>query len=220
MSNDCHVVLLPGLWMPAWVMLPMQRRLARSGFSTLRFGYASARADLTQNAACLARFIEEHRLTRVHLVGHSLGGVLALHATACFALRAVHRVVMLGSPYRDSYTARELARSDWGRRMLGKTVPDWLAAARRAIPDGVEVGVVAGTVAFGMGTFVVRSLPHPNDGVIRVEETAVAGMKANVQVGVSHSQLLVSRDVGRLVCRFLHHGDFEDRAVQPAESIG
>jgi len=37
----------------------MQRRLARSGFSTLRFGYASARAYLTQNAACLARFIEE-----------------------------------------------------------------------------------------------------------------------------------------------------------------
>ena len=200
-------------------MMPMQRRLAGCGFSTLRFGYASARADLAQNAERLAHFLEEQRFARVHLVGHSLGGVLALHATTCFALRAVHRVVMLGSPYQDSYTARELARHDWGRRVLGRTVPEWLACARGAIPDGVEVGVIAGTVALGMGALVVRSLPPPNDGVIRVEETAVGGMKASVQVGVSHSQMLVSRAVGRLVCRFLRHGEFASRATHSAESM-
>lgn len=212
-------MLLPGLWMPAWIMIPLQVRLERCGFSGLRFGYASARESLTANAERLARVIEAEGFERVHLVGHSLGGVLALHATTCFALRAVHRIVMLGSPYRDSYTARELARRDWGRRALGRTVPEWLAAGRSAVPDGVEVGVIAGTVAFGLGTLVARELPRPNDGVISVSETQVGGMKASVQLGVSHSQLLVSQRVARLVCRFLREGCFEKAAVPVAQAV-
>ena len=208
---DCRVVLLPGLWMPAWVMLPLQRRLERDGFNILRFGYASARADLTANAERLARFIEAGRFARVHLVGHSLGGIVALHATASHAMAAVHRVVMLGSPYRDSYAARELACSDIGRRMLGHTVPEWLRAPRLAIPEKIEVGVIAGTLAFGLGTLVARGLPRPHDGVVSVAETAVGGMKASRQVAVSHSQMLLSRNVAQLVSRFLLEGNFESR---------
>lgn len=217
-TRDCTVVLLPGLWMPAWVMIPLERRLARSGFATLRFDYASARADLTENARRLARFVEASGSGRIHLVGHSLGGVLALHATACFALERVHRVVMLGSPYRDSHAARQLARSGWGRRIIGRTVPDWLVAARHAVPHPVEVGVIAGTVAFGLGALIVRGLPRPHDGVVSVEETVVSGMRAAAQVGVGHSQMLVSRRVGELVCRFLLHGSFQTQDARAAEA--
>lgn len=212
-----HVVLLPGLWMPAWVMLPLRYRLARCGFACTCFGYASARAGLDANAARLARSIETCGSDRVHLVGHSLGGALALHATASHALRRVHRVVMMGSPYRDSYAARVLARSDIGRRMLGQTVPEWLSCPRLAIPPGVEVGVIAGTVAFGLGAIVARDMPRPHDGVIRVAETAVDGMKESIEVAVSHSHLLLSKAVGRLVCSFLRHGQFavEAPAAEP-----
>jgi pimeloyl-ACP methyl ester carboxylesterase len=208
-NSDCHVILMPGLWMPAWVMIPLQRRIVREGFSTVRFGYASARADLTVNAERLARFIEAGRFARIHLVGHSLGGIVALHATASHALRAVHRVVMLGSPYRDSCAARDLARSNIGRHMLGRSVAEWLCAPRLAIPERVEVGVIAGTVAFGLGTLVARGLLRPHDGVVSVAETVVGGMKASTQVAVSHSQMLLSQNVARLVCRFLLQGRFE-----------
>jgi pimeloyl-ACP methyl ester carboxylesterase len=205
--------------MPAWIMIPLQLRLARSGFSVLRFGYPSVRASLGENAERLARFVESGRFERIHFVGHSLGGVLALHATSRFALRAVHRIVMLGSPYRDSYAARGLARSAWGRRALGRTVPEWLASERNAIPDGVEVGVIAGTVACGLGAVVARGLPRPHDGVISVAETPVQGMKASVEIAVSHSAMVVSGNVARLVCRFLRHGDFQSAATPVLESI-
>jgi len=219
-DTDCLVVLLPGLWMPAWIMIPLQRRLARDGFSTARFGYASMRADLTANAERLARFVEAAGCERIHLVGHSLGGIVALHATAVHALRAVHRVVMLGSPYCDSHAARELARSDIGRRMLGRTVPEWLDATRPTIPASVEVGVIAGTVEFGLGRLVVRGLPRPHDGVVSVAETMVGGMKASTQVPVSHSQMVVSQTVARLVSCFLLQGDFESRAdTRAVESV-
>ena len=102
--------------------------------------------------------------------------------------------------------------------MLGRTVPDWLETAHLGIPSGVEVGVVAGTAAFGLGRIVVPNLPRPHGGVIRVEETAVEGMKDCALVPVSHSHMLLSGLVGRLVCRFLLDGCFESRAVLPEEA--
>ncbi len=216
-ATDLTVVLLPGLWMPAWVMIPLELQLARCGFRALRFGYASARAGLQQNAQHLARFLDQNGSARMHLVGHSLGGVLALHATASLGLRTVHRIIMMGSPYRDSHAARRLARRRAGRWMLGRTMPEWLAQAKLPVPAQTEVGVIVGTVAFGLGTLVAPDLPRPHDGVVSVEETAVAGMKAAVRVPVGHAHMLVSAQVARLVCGFLRSGSFESNAERDRE---
>jgi len=217
---DVTVLLLPGLWMPAWVMIPLQQRIARCGFRTLRVGYASVRAGLQQNAQHLARCIEQSGSARVHLVGHSLGGVLALHATASSALHSVQRIVMIGSPYRDSHAARRLARYRIGRWMLGQSVPQWLACAKLPVPEQVEVGVIVGTEVFGLGALIAPDLPRPHDGVVSVEETTVAGMKAAVHVPVSHSSMLVSAQVGRLACRFLRSGNFESDLERRPERSG
>jgi pimeloyl-ACP methyl ester carboxylesterase len=203
------VVLLPGLWMPAWVMLYLQRQLERAGFRCVRFGYRSARSPLAQNAARLAAFVQRLGEARVHLVGHSLGGVLALHATSAYGLRNVQRIVLIGSPWRDSYVARKLLRYAIGRWMLGKTVPDWLHCEKAAVPPGAEVGVLAGTLEAGLGMVVAPELRGPHDGVIRADETPVAGMASYAEARVSHAGMLVSRTVGQLVGRFLAQGRFE-----------
>lgn len=207
------VVLIPGLWMPAWVMLPLARRLAVCGFRCARFGYASMRASLDENARRLGEFIAGLGTSQVHLVGHSLGGVLALYATAVLQLHHVRRIVLIGSPYAGSHAARRLARWSIGRRLLGCTVPDWLGCAKPPVPQGVEVGVVAGTVGIGLGALVVPDLPRPHDGVVSLVETAVPGAAADVCVGVNHSAMLVSAQVARCVCLFLRHGRFQDSAL-------
>ena len=56
-TDDTIVVLIPGLWMPAWVMCFLQRKLERVGFRCTRFGYASGRAGLEENSARLAAFV-------------------------------------------------------------------------------------------------------------------------------------------------------------------
>jgi pimeloyl-ACP methyl ester carboxylesterase len=215
-TNDTIVVLLPGLWMPAWVMALLQRKLERAGFGCKRFGYRSARAGLEENSARLAAFVRAMGPGRVHLVGHSLGGVLALHATATHGLRAVHRIVMLGSPWRDSYAARKLGRFALGRWMIGRTVPQWLACSKPSPPSGVEVGVIAGTMSAGLGMVIAPGMPKPHDGVIRVEETALTGMSAHTEAHVSHAGMLWSQRVGRLVTHFLMHGRFELAADSPS----
>jgi hypothetical protein len=70
------------------------------------------------------------------------------------------------------------------------------------------LGVVAGTVPLGLGRALGR-LPGPNDGVVRVEETAVEGMTAQVLVALGHSLLIVSGAVGRQVECFMREGRFE-----------
>jgi pimeloyl-ACP methyl ester carboxylesterase len=211
MVNDSHetiVVLLPGLWMPAWVMVVLQRRLARAGFRCVRFGYASHRATLEDNSRRLAAFVQNLRCARVHIVGHSLGGVLALHATATNDLAAVRRIVLIGSPYRDSFVARKMSRCALGRWMLGKTIPGWLDSEKPQPPPGVEVGAIAGTLAAGLGMLVAPGMPRPHDGVICAEETPVQGMAAHTQLHVSHAGMLVSGRVGQLIAHFLTQGSF------------
>jgi hypothetical protein len=78
------------------------------------------------------------------------------------------------------------------------------AAWRRDAP----LGVVAGTLPLGLGRALGR-LPGPNDGVVRVEETAVDGMTARALVPLGHSLLIVSGRVGQLAERFMRAGRFE-----------
>ena len=203
------VVLVPGLWMPAWVMLPLAWRLRRRGHRCVGFGYPSARAALDENASRLARFIARLDAEQVHLVGHSLGGVLALHTAVRHRPAQVRRIVMAGSPYDDSYTARRLGRREWGRRILGHTVRQWLDCERPSAPPGLEVGVIAGTLACGLGLVVAPDSERPHDGVIRSSETRVPGMAAYVEVRASHASMLLSPTVARLIDCFLVCGQFD-----------
>ena len=206
--QDTTVVLLSGLWTPAWVMRYYERHLRQAGFRCARFRYASARASLEDNSRRLAAFVRNLDAPRVHLVGHSLGGIVAFHAAATHALTQVRRIVMVGSPYGECYAARALARWRIGRWMLGKTVPQWLQCAKPPVPPGVEVGVVAGTRPVGLGRLVAPDLPLPHDGVVRVEETRVPGMTAYVEVPVNHIGMVWSRQVAQLLTDFLLHGRF------------
>ena len=160
------VLLVPGLWMPAQVMQPLARRLRKRGFQTLLFGYASIRATLSVNAQRLAHYVESVAAPRLHLVGHSLGGLVVLNALELLAPGRVERVILLGSPFRDSFAGRALARMPLVHSLLGLSMAQWLAGDRRA-PRGVhDIGVIAGNRRMGVGRMVVRNMPQPNDGEI------------------------------------------------------
>jgi pimeloyl-ACP methyl ester carboxylesterase len=213
-TDKTVVVLLSGLWTPARATLLLQRHIERAGLRCVRFGYASARAGLDENAQRLASFVQTLAATSVYIVGHSLGGVIALHAAAAHVLPNVRRIVMLGSPYGDSYAARSLARWRFGRWMLGKTVPAWLACTKPRAPEGIEVGVVTGTLGVGIGMLVAPGMPRPHDGVVCAAETRVPGMSAQVELPVSHIGMAFSGRVGRAIVSFLLHGRFD-----PAQEV-
>lgn len=207
MSAGDAVILVHGLWTNRAVMLYLSSCLARRGFRTRSVGYLSAMRDFEHNAARIAREIAAVDARRVHVVGHSMGGVVALRAISDRPDPRVHRVVLLGAPIAGCEGGRQLARSGWGARFLGTTKSLWLAMPRLEIPAGVEAGSIAGTRRFGLGRLVLR-LPFPNDGVVTVEETRHPRLADHIVLPVAHSLMLVSPAVARQVAAFLETGRF------------
>jgi len=68
--------------------------------------------------------------------------------------------------------------------------------------------VIAGSRPWGLGRLMMR-LPGTNDGVVRLEETEVVGMRDRIVLPVSHSGMLVSARVAREIAAFLERGAFD-----------
>lgn len=202
-APDAPVVLVHGLWMPALVMWPLQRRLERAGFAVSRFGYASLRGRLDANARALARHAAA--LGRVRLVGHSLGGLVVLAALPLLRGHA-DRAVLMGSPTAACHCADFAQRRRALRGLVGRSLADWFAAPV-AVPASIDVGVIAGSAPWGVGR-LIPGLPHPNDGVVAVAETRLPGARDTLRLPVSHSQMLLSARCAREAAHFLRHGRF------------
>lgn len=205
MTRD--VVLAPGLWMPGAAMALLAARLGRAGYTPRVFAYRG-RSLLEANVARCARFVREALGGRpAHFIGHSLGGVLVLEMLNAHPDLPVASAVLLGAPARGCLAGRRLGTAQVGRWMMGACGELW--QEREAVWKRKEpLGIVAGTLPLGLGR-ALGHLPGPNDGVVRVEETAVEGMAARALVPVGHSLLLVSGAVGRLVECFMGTGRFE-----------
>jgi pimeloyl-ACP methyl ester carboxylesterase len=206
------VVFVHGLWMTGHEAFWLRRRVARAlGAQDRRFSYPSVSATVADNAAALGRFVAGTAADTVHLVGHSLGGVVILKLFEDGAVAPPPgRIVLLGSPVRGSGAARSFAGWAVGRRMLGRGLTAEVFEPRpRRWTGGRELGVIAGDRARGFGRLVGR-LPPPNDGVVMVDETRLTGASAHRVVHSSHSGMLFSRDVARHTAAFLRDGHFAD----------
>src|SRR5690606_30768507 len=112
--------LLHGLWMRGFTLWPLARRLQAAGFEVATFDYASVAFGAARAVQRLRRRIAASSADRpVHLVGHSLGGLVALQAVREDGGLPAGRIVCLGSPLLGSASARDLAFLPGGRSLLG-----------------------------------------------------------------------------------------------------
>lgn len=194
-------------------MYLIKRRLEREyGMRTLLFSYPSVRGSLDDNAKALAAFIEENERHHAHIIGHSLGGVLALRMYANNPDFLPGRVVCLGSPLTGSRAANYMNEFVWAEELIGRSVPDALLnqtandwAAH--VSEHREIGSIAGTVPLGLGRLVAK-FNEANDGTISVSETRLGGVKDHLIMPVSHKGMLVSADVADQAAAFIKRGEF------------
>jgi pimeloyl-ACP methyl ester carboxylesterase len=199
-----EAVLVSGLWVPSAAMAFLASRLRRCGLAPRIFAYYG-RLPLEANIGRLARFVAEGG-EAPHFVGHSLGGVLVFDMLSERRDIAAGRVVLLGAPVRGSLAGRRLGRVALGRWLMGGSAERW-EERDAAWPRAEPLGVIAGMLPFGLGRLLGR-LPGEHDGVVRVEETTVAGMAERALVRQGHSMLAFSPEVVRRVQRFLLEGRF------------
>jgi pimeloyl-ACP methyl ester carboxylesterase len=219
MGTVTVIVYVHGLWLSGVEAVLLRRRLARAlDAETRAFAYPSVRADVTQNARALRRYLEQIRADTLHLVAHSMGGSVVLRAfeTAAAAPDGGRlppgRVVFAGTPVRGSRSAERFARWPNGRAMLGYTAADVLLGRREPRWPAAErdLGIIAGNFGAGLGR-LLGPMRAPNDGTVLVEETELAGATDRLCLPVSHSGMMFSAAVARQVTAFLRDGRFERR---------
>ncbi len=201
------MVLVHGLWLHGVAMYWMAKRIERCGYVVHCFSYPSVRRSMAHNAGRLTAFCQSLGVRPLHLVGHSLGGLLIAHMLNEPHRLDVSRVVLLGSPFVDSFAARRLCRMRVGRAAVGESVAEWMRSARPALAR-YDIGVLAGSRGMGLGVMVAPGLPLPHDGTISVAETRVSDARDQIVLNVSHSEMLLSKQVVKQVCAFLGGGKF------------
>jgi len=203
-----EVILVHGLWVPALVMTPLAARLHGAGFRCHLFGYSGRERPLAEHAERLTRFAQD--IGQAHFVGHSFGGLVVLEALEAHRAAKAANVVLMAAPARGNFGGRRLAQHGWGRWFLGASATQWREgrSARWNRPE--PLGVLAGSMPIGLGR-LFGALPGANDGVVRVEETTVEGMRERVVLPVGHSVMLASARVAAQVVSFLNDARFLPR---------
>lgn len=191
-----------------WLSL-LERRLRHQGFHTLNWGYPSLFQSLREHAARLREDL--FRLDNgdddgpggsvgaLHLVTHSMGGIVARAALEAGAPRRLRRIVMLGTPNAGSEVARRLAP------FLGRLSPpirelsngqDGLVHAI-GMPEGLEIGVLSARYDVLVSQVSARpQVPHHH-----------------VSINCSHSGLVLRKDAARHVVGFLRTGRFSQDSL-------
>ena len=205
------VVYVHGLWLTGNEAGILLRRLARElNAKTRAFSYPSVRSNISDSAQALGSFLAQQRAETLHLVGHSLGGlvILKLFESGQGAQLPPGRIVFLGSPLNGSRAAQNLARLPFGKKILGRGVHEELLTQRQRRWMGQrELGVIAGSVGIGLGR-LVGVHGAPSDGTVFVEETRLPGISEHLVLRVSHTALPFSSMVARQTATFLNDGNF------------
>ncbi|MCW8943308.1 MAG: alpha/beta hydrolase [Sedimenticola sp.] len=213
-GSDCNrVLLLHGIWMTGFEMGRLKSSLSDQGFTVDVFRYPSITGTPVENAQMLDRYIRQKKFPCLHLVAHSLGGLVLLNLFDRFPGQPPGRVVLLGSPVQGSKVARRLVAQSWTRMLIGQ-------AGERGLVDGAPpwrgeraLGVIAGTSGLGVGR-LLGGLSGESDGTVLVSETRIDHATETRFHPAGHMGLLFSSRVATDVAEFLRKGCFPDQVTR------
>lgn len=212
-ARRASIVFVHGAVVEGWEMVPLRQRLSQLGYRVRQFYYRSMLEGLDKNADELKQFLAETEGDTLHVVGHSMGGVLIRQVFEQSPDPRPGRLVAIGSPLTDCWIGRRIEQfhPNLGPHLIGKTVHDHISRPSDPIWRGKrDFGVIAGTYRFGIGA-IFRSHPDPTDGVVLLEETQLQGLTDHVTFNLNHFGMLLSTRCTAQIACFLATGKFFSR---------
>ena len=201
-----NILLVHGLWNRGWAMTAIARRLRAHGHDVRVFSYPTRGDSVEGHANELHTFIKGVKVEKLHMVGHSMGGLVILNMLSRFDDVPPGRVVLMGTPVKGAGVVRRLERLPGQKLLFGKARENLLQGFEN-IPDSHETGMIRGTRALGLGRIAGRR-GEPNDGSVTISETQADGLKDSIDLPVAHSEMLLSADVLEQIEQFILHGSF------------
>ena len=196
-AGDEVVVLVHGLWRSHRALWPLRDPLLEAGYRVIDHRYKSTRAGIVENASGLRNHLEEiasePAVKQIHVVGHSLGAILARVATDHPVPPKTGRVVQISPPNQGSPWASTFeGLLDGWVDPIGGLSDEAGSLVRSLGPPAVETGIIAGS----------------SDPIVPVENTRLEGAADWIELPGSHTFIFWKRNTQQQVVHFLRHGSF------------
>jgi pimeloyl-ACP methyl ester carboxylesterase len=209
MSPASGVALVHGYLANRLMMASLAGRLKRHGFAPSPWGYWNPACSILVHADRFARRLEaldaDREVDVLHVVTHSMGGIIARAALDRYRPRKLGRVVMLAPPNRGSFVATRAAGT-FGRFLKPvielSTADDSLVNTLPMPPD-LDLGVIAAE----------------HDALVSEASTRPDAPHDFVALPTWHTGLLFSRETADLVADFLATGRFPETAIPPSANV-
>lgn len=205
------VLLLHGAGRTGLSMQALAAAVRRAGYTPSTPSYPYRRPLDEIVAGLVPRLDPARNGGPLHIVTHSMGGLVALALLAAHRPGQLGRVVMLAPPLGGSGLADRLHAAGLDRLMLGRagallTSESAARAALLARPPDYELGVIAGDrVLLPIGPAL---LAGPNDGKVCVSATRIEGLADHLVLPVPHTTMPGDREVIGQALHFLAQGRF------------
>lgn len=207
------VLLLHGIARSPRHMQSLEAALAQSGFEVINIKYPSTEHSMEDLVEWLQRHVSDRlpaQATLVHVVGYSMGGLLARAWIHRYRPERLGRVVQLAPPNHGSEVA-DFFKQNW----LFRT---FYGPAGQQLGTQVDLQKLLGLVDYELGVLAGNRsidpisswlIPGADDGKVSVKSTRVFGMCDHRVLPVQHPFFPSNAEVQRQTLHFLLNGAFD-----------
>lgn len=208
------VVLVHGLCRSSRSMQRMADAMSAAGLVVVNVDYSSRRAKIDAlSEDVVGGALADPRLEaceRVHVVAHSLGGILVRSYFSRHREARLGRVGMLGPPNQGSEVVDRLKHCPLFRWINGPAGQE-MGTDEASVPNSLgpvafELGVIAGDRSINWINSLM--IPGVDDGKVSIARTKVAGMKQHIVLHTAHPFMMMNREAIAAAVRFVKTGTF------------
>ena len=213
-TNKQCVVLVHGLWRSGWAMRSIADDLNDFAYQTVSVSYPSTSMSIPEIAErYLPPAIDECKqggAEQIHLVSHSMGGIVVRQYLQNNHLPSGSKVVMLSPPNQGSELSEKFGSEGWYQQIVGTAGASLTKKDSGIIvnlkPVEEPVGIIAAYRNWSL--WPSTWLPEPNDGTVSVASMKLAEMDDFVLINSGHAMIRFDDATQEQIRHFLSTGRF------------
>ena len=207
------VVMLHGLWAPAWTMSPMKAYLSKRGHEAVIFQYPSTKFEIKQHAKSMhAALASLPKNCEISLISHSMGGIVSREYLAHYKDKRVKKILTLGTPHHGIELSTWISDSPLlpivtgpaGKQLITSGSDYLTHLSKPRIPWGGIVGCANNNR--GYSPFIKGD----DDGIVPVRSALDPDMTCKLITHCMHHQLTKDKSIMKATHCFLEKNSFED----------